>query len=330
MNGVLVINKPPNWTSHDVVKKVKRHFGLGKVGHAGTLDPSATGVLVLCIGAATRFVRFLPCDPKKYRGEMILGIRTDTLDMTGKVVDEASSNISLEEVKEVSNQFLGHIEQVPPMVSAVKVRGTPLYVLARQGKDIKRKPRTVEIFDLTLLELVNEGRQKVLFETICSKGTYVRALCADIGEKLGCGACLGDLTRVESGAFKSSDARKLDDVLRLEPDKIKQILIPLADALTVYPAVKVKDGFKFRFLNGRFLTPQMVETGDRIVSKGEKIRILDNRNNFLGLASVDNEFSTKNIRQTDHAAIRPTCVMPKEKLKGDREHSVTRGLRSDK
>ena len=315
MNGVLVIDKPSNWTSHDVVKKVKRHFGLGKVGHAGTLDPNATGVLVLCIGAATRFVRFLPCDPKKYRGEMILGIRTDTLDMTGKVVAEASSNISLEEVKEVSNQFLGHIEQIPPMVSAVKVRGTPLYVLARQGKDIKRKPRTVEIIDLTILELVNEGRQKVLFETICSKGTYVRALCADIGEKLGCGACLGDLTRVGSGVFKSSDSRKLDDVLRLEPEKLKQILIPLADALTVYPAVKVKDGFKFRFLNGEFLTPQMVEMGGRIISKGEKTRILDSRNNFLGLASVDNEISTKNIRQIDHVAIRPTCVLPKEKLK---------------
>lgn len=314
MNGILVIDKPPNWTSHDVVKKVKRHFGLGKVGHAGTLDPNATGVLVICIEAATRFVRFLPCDPKKYRGEMILGIRTDTLDVTGKVVAETSSNISLEEVKEVSNRFLGHIEQVPPMVSAVKVRGTPLYVLARQGKDIKRKPRTVEIFDLTILELVNGDRQKVILETVCSKGTYVRTLCADIGEKLGCGACLGDLTRVRSGVFKSSDARKLDDVLRLEPEKLKQILIPLANALTVYPAVKVKDGFKFRFLNGGFLTPQMVEMGDRIIGKGEKIRILDSRNNFLGLASVDNEFSTKNIRQIDHVAIRPTCVLPKEKL----------------
>ncbi len=310
LNGILVIDKPRNWTSHDVVKKIKRHFGLGKVGHSGTLDPNATGVLVLCIDAATRFVRFLPCDPKKYRGEMILGIRTDTLDVTGKVVDETSSNISLEEVKKVSNQFLGHIEQVPPMVSAVKVGGTPLYVLARQGKDIKRKPRTVEIFDLTVLELVNEGRQKVLFETVCSKGTYIRALCVDIGEKLGCGACLGDLTRVESGAFKYGDARKLDDVLRLEPEKLKQILIPLTDALAVYPAVKVKDGFKIRFLNGGFLTPQMVEMGDRIINKGEKIRILDSRNNFLGLASVDKEFSTNNIRQIGHAVIRPICVLP--------------------
>ncbi len=319
MNGILVVDKPLGWTSHEVVKKIKKHFKLAKVGHAGTLDPNATGVLVLCINAATRFVRFFPCEPKEYEGEMILGIRTDTLDITGQIVAKELSNITLDKVRKVSNRFLGYVNQVPPMVSAVKVDGTPLYVLAREGKAVERRPRKVAIIKLEILKLVGNAHQKVLFRVLCSKGTYIRSFCDDMGKYLGCGACLGNLVRLRSGEFTLDKAWKVDEILGLKANRLEKILIPLAQALNRYNAITVKESFKSRVLNGGFLAHDMIDFEEGTIGKKEIVRILDSRENLLGLAKAQTKFSAKMPLSPKETILRPICIIPNAKGKTKNE-----------
>lgn len=306
----MIVDKPAGWTSHDVVKKIKGRFRLSKAGHAGTLDPNATGVLVLCLGYATRFVRFLPCDPKEYQAEMILGIKTDTLDITGTVLAEEASNITLNEVKKVAKQFLGAINQIPPMVSAVKVKGKALYLHAREGKTIDRQPRDVEIINLTIQELLDGRPQKVLFKVLCSKGTYIRSLCDDMGEILGCGACLGKLVRLNSGVFRVEDSLSMDEVLKLSITEFEKILMPLTEALKNYQIIWVEDRFKARFLNGGFLVSKMVDIRDQAIGKGEKVRILDRQNEFLGLAQTTADISQADCGDPDRVILKSVCVIP--------------------
>jgi len=198
INGILIVDKEKGMTSHDVVDLVRRRFGIKKAGHAGTLDPNATGVLVLLLGRATRLSSTYLNDDKEYTAEMKLGEKTSSGDVEGAVVGTAEVNVTAEDVERAARCFAGIIEQVPPMASAKKVNGRKLYKLARKGIEIKREPVKVEIKEIEVLSAV---LPLVTFRVVCSKGTYIRQLAEDIGEKLGCGAHLTELRRTRSGGF---------------------------------------------------------------------------------------------------------------------------------
>jgi tRNA pseudouridine55 synthase len=236
VDRVLVIDKPSGMTSHDVVQRVRRSSGVRRVGHAGTLDPSATGVLVVLVGRATRLAHFLADDEKHYRGEMILGTATDTQDATGEVVaTEPTAGITRADIERTFADHVGTIEQVPPMASAIKQDGVRLYVLARKGITVPRKPRRVVVHRLALLEY----RQPVAeFEVTCSKGTYVRTLAHDVGRALGCGAHLGRLRRERSGRFRIADAVPLGEVERARR-ALDRVGLSMFEACDPWPSLEV-------------------------------------------------------------------------------------------
>jgi tRNA pseudouridine55 synthase len=229
MNGVVIVDKPAGITSHDAVDRVRKILGVKKAGHTGTLDPMATGVLAVCVGEATKIASFLSGDDKVYEATMCLGVRTDTQDMTGQVVTEQEPRVTEADVLAVLADFAGTITQIPPQYSAVKVRGKALYKWARMGIRVEPPPREVEIREILLQGFELPG---VRFTVTCSKGTYVRTLCADMGDRLGCGAALERLRRTRSGIFREEDAVRLDgdsdDGIRA---KLEQGLIPMSRAL---------------------------------------------------------------------------------------------------
>jgi tRNA pseudouridine55 synthase len=229
MNGVVIVDKPAGITSHDAVARVRKILGVKKAGHTGTLDPMATGVLAVCVGEGTKIASFLSGDDKVYEATMRLGVRTDTQDMTGQIVTEQEPRVTEADVKAVLADFAGTITQVPPQYSAVKVRGKALYKWARRGIRVEPPPREVEIREILLQGIELPG---VRFTVTCSKGTYVRTLCADMGDRLGCGAALERLRRTRSGIFREEDAVRLDgdsdDGIRA---KLEQGMIPMSRAL---------------------------------------------------------------------------------------------------
>jgi tRNA pseudouridine55 synthase len=206
-DGVVVVDKPPGMTSHDVVDRVRRIFDEKRVGHAGTLDPDATGILVLGLGRATRLLSYAQSAPKTYRAVAVLGTTTTTLDAAGEVVDKRPVDVDRESLENVVASFVGEIEQLPPMVSAVKVGGERLYKKARRGESVERQPRVVTIY---ALEILSFEPPHVTLLVRCSTGTYVRTLVADIGERLGCGAHLRSLRRTQAGGFDEGEAVPLD------------------------------------------------------------------------------------------------------------------------
>jgi tRNA pseudouridine55 synthase len=208
MDSLLLIDKPTGMTSHDVVARVRRALGTRKVGHAGTLDPQATGLLVVAVGQATRWLNYLPQD-KRYQATLKLGLETDTQDIWGKVLRESSETAEVEAVRTVLESFRGKQAQVPPMVSALKKDGRKLYELAREGQEVERAPREVEIYSL---DVIRVQPPEADFQVHCSSGTYVRTLCHDAGQKLGTGGCLSALRRTQVGPFKVSDALRLEDL----------------------------------------------------------------------------------------------------------------------
>ncbi|NQU11170.1 tRNA pseudouridine(55) synthase TruB [bacterium] len=224
-DGILLVDKPVGLTSHDVVDRIRRHFGFRKVGHCGTLDPLATGLLILVIERATKLQDRLMIQDKTYEGTMRLGIATDSQDADGRVLAEKPvPPLAVDQVEQVLARFRGDLQQVPPMVSAVKVHGRPLYKLARKGQTIDRPPRLIHIYDLRLLELAVPD---IRFRVTCTKGTYVRTLCADIGDQLGCGAHLAVLRRTRSGTLDVADARPLADLLDLDRAALRERIIPI-------------------------------------------------------------------------------------------------------
>ncbi|UCB56603.1 MAG: tRNA pseudouridine(55) synthase TruB [Candidatus Omnitrophota bacterium] len=220
MDAFLIVDKPAGVTSHDVVDFIRKRFRIKKVGHAGTLDPQATGVLVILLGAFTkRSKEFTECD-KEYEACLRLGIATDTLDARGRIVkEEKPANYSLGQIKKVFNQFLGKSEQVPPMFSALKHKGRRLYALARRGIEVKRLPRQIHIYSIKLIRL---AIPHIYFTVKCSKGTYVRSLCADIAERLGCAGHMSGLRRTRSGPFSISQAVSLDKLRDLSHQEFRQ------------------------------------------------------------------------------------------------------------
>jgi len=223
MNGILLIDKPQWLTSHDVVLKLRKKTGQQKIGHAGTLDPLATGILIMVLGNATKLVTKLISHDKAYEVCMTLGLKTDSGDITGKTIrKDEIKNIEIAKIKEAFNKFTGEIDQTPPMVSAKKYKGKPLYKYARQGKVIPREPKKINIYSI---KLDNIAMPEISFTVDCSKGTYIRTLCEDIGEFLGIGACANKIRRIKSGQFTINQTIALDTLLSLDNEEIKKHLI---------------------------------------------------------------------------------------------------------
>jgi tRNA pseudouridine55 synthase len=253
MNGIIVIDKPPDMTSAGVVARVKGIARAKKAGHTGTLDPFATGVLVCCINKATRLAQFLSYGRKRYAGVMRLGIRTDTQDVTGRVVSrEPHLALTDEDVRQAFRRFLGVKHQSPPAYSALKHKGVPLYKLARQGAFVQKPPRRISIYSLEVLEV---SLPEVRFEVCCSGGTYIRTMCADIGETLGCGAHLKALCRTETGQFSLKEAMPLEALERLATTgEISKHVIPMNVALKGMPRISASDELVQKIQLGRPVT----------------------------------------------------------------------------
>lgn len=228
MNGILLIDKPSDWTSNDVVMKLRGMLRERRTGHSGTLDPMATGLLVVFVGRATRAVEFAEAHSKRYCAALRLGLVTDTQDITGRVLEERPADISREELEAALAGFRGEIDQIPPMYSAIKINGRKLYDIARKGGEVERKSRRITVSDLVL---TGRSGDDWLLDIQCSKGTYIRTLCHDIGAALGCGGCMSALRRTAAGAFSVTDAYSLDDVQRAADEgRAHELLLPV-DAL---------------------------------------------------------------------------------------------------
>ncbi len=249
MDGILILDKPSGKTSQRIVQEVKRILGVRKVGHTGTLDPLATGVLPLCINEATKLVQLLSQDDKEYLATMLLGVTTDTMDTEGRVTDRREPKVDESQIREALQFFTGTITQEPPRYSAIKYKGKPLYSWARKGIDISLPPRTVQVYSSVLEEI---SLPYVTFRVSCSKGTYIRALCADLGERLGCGACLAALRRIRSGYFHLDAAVSLDNI----PDKerketLSARLVPLSIGLQQMTSIEIDEGLANKIREGR-------------------------------------------------------------------------------
>lgn len=278
-----MVNKPQNWTSHDCVAVMRRAVGVKRIGHTGTLDPMATGVLPVCIGTSARIMEYLDLDNKTYRCTMKLGITTDTEDVWGEVLTEADpSSVTEEQIREVFAGFVGEIEQIPPKYSALKVNGKKLYEYARAGQDVEIKSRKITISSIDIEKI--EG-DEITFVVVCSKGTYVRTICKDIGDKLGCGAAMSALTRIASGIFTLEEAIDIEKIKEMTKEEIIEKLYP-----TDYPlihfgrinltAIQAKD-----FVNGKRMKRENLEIVD--ASKHEEMYNVYYGDEFLGVAQFD-------------------------------------------
>ena len=247
-NGILVIDKSAGWTSQDVAAKLRGVFHERRVGHGGTLDPMATGVLPIFIGRATRAAEFLESAEKEYVAGLRLGVVTDTQDTSGNILETHPVAVTREEVQAALRQFLGPIEQIPPMYSAIKINGQKLYELARRGKEVERKPRSITIHELELLEGADAD---YLLRVRCSKGTYVRTLCHDLGRALGCGGCMSSLRRTRAGSFTLSQAVTMQQVLNFAAEQAPQALLMPVDAVfSMHPPLIVTIGQAAKLKNG--------------------------------------------------------------------------------
>ena len=280
MNGIIVLDKPPDMTSAHVVAQVKRILKAKKVGHTGTLDPFATGVLVCCINKATRLARFLTYGKKRYIGTMRLGIRTDTQDLTGQVVStEPELTVTDREVHRVFHGFLEVQHQNPPAYSALKHNGVPLYRLARRGTFIQKPARRIHIYELQVLEI---SLPDVRFEVCCSAGTYVRTMCSDIGDALGCGAHLTGLCRTESGRFSLDEAISLNALERLAAaGEISNCIIPMSVALRGMPCVSADHELVQRIQHGHRVTQKEVTA--EVEEACPWIKVTDSQGNLVAV-----------------------------------------------
>ncbi|MDA8124183.1 MAG: tRNA pseudouridine(55) synthase TruB [Deltaproteobacteria bacterium] len=248
MNGIIVIDKPSGCTSHDVVAKVRRALGVKKAGHTGTLDPLATGVLPVCLNEATKLVQFLALDDKEYLATLRLGVRTDTLDSSGTVLSREEPRVSPRQVEEALLALVGRREQTPPRYSAVKFQGRPLYDWTRRGIEVEQTPREVEIRAVRIEAI---RLPEATFTVSCSKGTYIRSLCAEVGETLGCGGCLSALRRTRSGCFSLETALAVESLPELrEAERLSPYLASLADVLPGLAAIAVDEALAERLRNG--------------------------------------------------------------------------------
>lgn len=294
-NGILNINKPEGWTSQDVVAKLRGRLHIRRVGHTGTLDPMATGVLPVCFGKATRIIEYYDDDFKTYEAEMKLGMVTDTLDSTGTVLETKPVDVSEEDVIQAIDSFRGWITQIPPKYSALKVNGKPLYKYAREGVEVEIKSRKIYVEDIQPVE-VNLRENRILFRVTCSKGTYIRTICDDIGKKLGCGGTMTALRRTQSGCFRVEEARTLPEILEMTDEELERCVIPMDKTLVHLGRIELKSMESVPFYyNGREIdtgyvnvlaspaVPEALQEGSRL---GDKYRVYDPEGKFLGISSL--------------------------------------------
>ncbi len=280
MTGIICLDKPCNMTSFMAVKRASRLLGVKKAGHTGTLDPMATGVLVLMLGNCTRFIELLPEHKKSYTARVKLGITTDTLDITGEILTENDVNVSLEQLLSVSNQFKGEILQTPPMYSALKKDGERLYDLARRGIEIEREQRKITI---EKLEIYDFDGVEFSMDVTCSAGTYIRSLCDDIGSTLGCGAVMTELRRTSANGFSIENAVTLEELEELvNGNNFTDKIIPIESALLSYPEIKVTSPQANRFRNGGELGYERLH-GNFSVGI---YRVYSPEHEFLGLGEI--------------------------------------------
>lgn len=281
MDGVINIYKEKGFTSHDVVAVVRKTINQKKVGHTGTLDPDAEGVLPICLGKGTKLADYIMADKKGYRAEVTLGVTTTTEDSSGEVLEVKPVDFNEEKIKEAVYSFIGEYEQVPPMYSAIKVNGKKLYELAREGKEIERKSRKIKIYDIKILEFIPPN--KIVIDVICSKGTYIRTLCSDIGKKLGCGGNMSYLLRTMSGRFNIDTAIKLDELKTIvEKGNIDDILITIDDVLCNYKKVKISPKATKLLHNGGKIYEYFFD-GKYDIKKGEEVLVYDAEGIFIGI-----------------------------------------------
>lgn len=273
MNGILLIDKPSGWTSMDVCAKLRGVFHEKRIGHSGTLDPMATGLLVVFLGRATKAVEFAEADSKEYIAHLRLGITTDTQDTSGNVLSGQRADISDEQLLSVLDKFKGEIEQIPPMYSAIKIGGKKLYEIARKGESVERKARNIIIHSLELLGW-EEG--DALLRVRCSKGTYIRTLCNDIGEALGCGGCMSALRRTAAGAFELSEAHSLETVIAAGQEA-EAFLLPVDRLFAQLPKLVLSAKQEKLFKNGVRIS---------LNSESGKFRVYSGEGEFLALASA--------------------------------------------
>lgn len=285
-NGLINVYKEPGFTSMDVIAVLRGILGQKKIGHTGTLDPAAEGVLLVCLGNATKLCDMLENHDKTYRCSMILGRTTDTEDTTGTVTGEYPVNVDDVSVTEAIKSFIGDYDQIPPMYSAIKVNGKKLYDIARSGGEVERKPRHIRIFDIT--DIVTD-LPRVSFTVSCSKGTYIRSLCRDIGDKLSCGGCMEKLIRIKAGDFDISTSLKLDEIKKLAVSgDINESVIPTEKVFEKSPVLKVKHEYAKLIDNGNPLMTECVEPAI-IPDKGQRFRVYNTNNVFVATYIFDTE-----------------------------------------
>jgi tRNA pseudouridine55 synthase len=285
LSGLLVVNKKTKMTSHDVVEKLRRMLKLKKIGHAGTLDPNASGILLACLGKATKIAGFLTEYDKEYEAVIKLGVTTDTYDQEGKILKiKDDLKVSEEEIRETVESFEGEIWQTPPLYSAIKQKGKKLYEYARAGQEVERNKRKIFIKDIQVLEI---NLPYVKLRVNCSKGTYIRSLAHDIGERLGCGAHLFSLCRTKVGPFESKQALDLETIEKIQNEgKIENFLIPIEKVLAHIPSVVVKDGFAERIKEGPSLFPSFVLSAEKDFDKDQMICLKNNQREIIALGKA--------------------------------------------
>lgn len=277
-NGILNIDKPQCITSHDVVDAIRKIFPDQKVGHTGTLDPLATGVLPICIGEATKLSEKLTSETKNYSVKMLLGVETDTYDITGRIVFASVFNKDEIYIKERIKRFIGKQQQIPPKYSAIKVEGKKLYQYARENQDVEIKPREIEIFSIDNIRIDLESKE-VAFDVVCSKGTYIRSLVNDIGKKIGCGATMTELRRTKTGSFAIEDSIPLYDFLKLDYMEMLDRIITIEDHYIENKKITLSDDELGKFLNGVKLEVQSSDQIVRVYNKGK----------YIGLGTVEDK-----------------------------------------
>lgn len=279
LNGIVNINKPLGITSHDVVYRLRKILNIKKIGHTGTLDPDASGVLPMCVGRATKTADMLAASDKQYIAEVTMGAATDTLDASGTVTDTAEVNVSEIDIKNVLDEFVGDIKQIPPMYSAIKVDGKRLYSLAREGIEVERTPRNVHIEKIELISFMPNDN-KFVIKVDCSKGTYIRTLCDDIGKRLGCFAHMSALERTRSGRFGIEDAYTLDKINEMAENGDFSFLIPTDKVFEEFPKLIVSNRKARIMCNGTRISTQGIE-------EGITYRVYDEAGNFLTVSRAE-------------------------------------------
>ncbi len=285
MNGIINVLKPPGMTSHDVVSYLRKVLNMKKIGHTGTLDPEAAGVLPVCVGKATKAVQYLTDKQKSYRANIKFGTVTDTYDSYGQVIKEnESAAVDRKALEDTLKSFTGTISQKPPVYSAVKIKGRKLYQYALEGKEVQIAERTVEIYELKLVEMISEN--EAIIDVLCSKGTYIRSLCYDIGEALGCGAHMSQLIRLGSSPFSIEDSHTLEEIkAAAEENRISDILISVEILFKHYNSITIKASALKSVTNGNPLFEQGVLNGFEGLSENEDIRIYG-EDYFIGTGTV--------------------------------------------